>query len=155
MWLFTFIVGLLPTAFLSVIIDGLLGIGVAATIAAFFIPNVPFITQYKLPLQILGIVLLTLGVYLKGSYETEVAWREKVENLEKKVAASEAKAPIINTIIETKIVKQVERITDVKHVIHDVIVTQEKIINGACELTPEAIQIHNASARNEKPKEIK
>ena len=153
----SWLIGIIPLGLTHWIMYGALVVGLIATLAGFFMSAIPFISkvpvigQYKLLIQIAGVVLLCLGVYLSGAYETEKLWRGKVADLQEKVRIAESKAPIINTVIEKQIVEKIKLVTDVKHVIHDVIVTQEKIINGECIIPPAAISVHNDSAKNRLP----
>ena len=88
MWL----LHLLPDSFLIYVINGICIAGAVATILGFFLGWVPFVDRWKLPLQLLGIALLVAGVYFKGGYSTEMEWRARVAEVEKKVAVAEITA---------------------------------------------------------------
>ncbi len=77
------------------------------TILGFFFGWVPFVTRYKTPMQILGVILLTVGVYWKGGYSTEMEWRERVAEVEAKVKVAEAKAAKANVVVQEKIVTKI------------------------------------------------
>jgi len=62
---------LLPNALILWFCNILLLAGVALTVAGFFAHRIPLVTQYQLPFRILGIVLLTLGVYFRGGVAVE------------------------------------------------------------------------------------
>jgi hypothetical protein len=83
-----------------------------------------------------------------------MAWRQKVKDLEEKVAKAEAESKQTNSIIQTKIVTKVKEIKVFQDRIKEIIVEKEKIIDAQCKVPDEALEILNASAQN-KPVEDK
>ncbi len=144
------ILHLLPDSFLIWIINITCIVGLASTISGFFLGWIPFVNRYKTPLQILGVVLLTVGVYWKGGYSTEMAWRARVAEAEKKVKVAEAKAKKANSQVQTKIVTKIVRIKEKAQVINRRIEQNKAVINRECKLSDEAIIIYNSSITKEK-----
>ena len=144
------ILHLLPDSFLIWIINITCIVGLAATVSGFFLGWIPFVNRYKTPLQILGVVLLTVGVYWKGGYSTEMAWRARVAEAEKKVKVAEAKAKKANSQVQTKIVTKIVRIKEKAQVINRRIEQNKAVINRECKLSDEAIIIYNSSITKEK-----
>jgi len=144
MWILSF----LPDSFLFWIINLILLLGLAGTLSSFFIRFIPFLFPYATPIKITGIVLLVLGVWFRGGYDVEMKWREKVKEVEAKVAAAEAKSQEVNTVIEKVYVDRVRVVTETKVVIKKQIVEKEKIIDSVCVVVPEAIEILNQAAKN-------
>jgi hypothetical protein len=107
----------------------------------------PVISRYKLLSEISGVVLLVVGSYLYGAYGTELAYREKVKELEAKIAASEEKSKEANSIIKEKIVTKVKEITVFRDRIKTEIVEKEKIIDAQCKVPAEALDILNRAAK--------
>jgi hypothetical protein len=147
MWL----LHLLPDSFLIYVINGICIAGLVATVLGFFLGWVPFVGRWKLPLQLLGIALLVAGVYFKGGYSTEMEWRARVAEVEKKVAIAEAKAKKANTQVQTKIVKIQEKANVAKETIR----RNKEVINRECKLSDEAISAYNFSITKTKPQEKK
>ncbi len=148
MWQLQWVLSLIPDSVLLWFINILLLAGLAGTIAGFFIKFIPFVNQYRLPTQIIGVLLLELGVYFKGGYATEMAWREKVRIAEEKAAIAEQKAVELNAALDTEIKKKNKVIYENKIVYQDRIKEVAKIIDKECVIAPEAIDIHNAAAKN-------
>ena len=98
MWLLNF----LPDWFFHLIT--LLGIG--GIIASFFLGMVPFISKYKLPLQIISIVLLIGGIYMEGAMSNEAKWQMMVKEMEVKVKEAEIKSIEANQALEATIVEK-------------------------------------------------
>ena len=146
MWLLHF----LPDSFLIWVVNITCIVGLAATVGGFFLGWVPFVNRYKTPLQILGVVLLTVGVYWKGGYSTEMTWRGRVAEAEAKVKVAEAKAKKANSHIQTKIVTKIVKIHDKARVIKERIQQNKEVINRECKLSDEAISIYNSSITKEK-----
>jgi uncharacterized membrane protein YraQ (UPF0718 family) len=156
MWLLSF----LPDSFLLFIVNTILIAGIIGTVVSFFFINrlarwFPTIAPYYWLLQILSIVVLVAGVYFKGGYSVEQEWRDRVAALEAKIAIAEEKSKAANSEIQTKIVTKTKVIHDTKIVIREKLKEVEKIINKDCTVASEAIDIHNAAAKNVKPGEAK
>lgn len=98
MWLLNF----LPDWFFHLIT--LLGIG--GIIASFFLGMIPFISKYKLPLQIISIVLLIGGIYMEGAMSNEAKWQMMVKEMEVKVKEAEIKSMEANQALEATIVEK-------------------------------------------------
>lgn len=139
----------LPDAVILWFCNILLLLGVVLTVLGFFVHRIPFLYQYQLPFKIVGIALLAAGVYFRGGYSVEMTWRERVAELEKKLAAADAKSAEVNTVIEQKIVYR-DRVvreqgrTLTEYVDREVV----KLIPAQCDRLPqELIDVHNRAAR--------
>ena len=139
----------LPDAVILWFCNILLLLGVILTVLGFFVHRIPFLYQYQLPFKIVGIALLAAGVYFRGGYSVEMTWRERVAELEKKLAAADAKSAEVNTVIEQKIVYR-DRVvreqgrTLTEYVDREVV----KLIPAQCDRLPqELIDVHNRAAR--------
>ena len=111
--------------------------GIACTLFG-FIFRFKFFEQWRLIIQVVGILALGAGLYMKGGYEFEMQWRDRVAEMQKKVDAAEAKSKVVNTDIKTKIVTKIKKIKE-----------HETVINAECKVPKEAIDILNSSARGE------
>ena len=122
------------------------------TATAFFIRRIPVINQYRTPAQVLGIALLVIGVYWRGGYAIEMEWRERVAEVEARVAAAEAKSAEENVKIVTKVVTKTQVIrtrgeTITKYIDREIVRYDEKFARGGmCEIPQEFIQAHNSAA---------
>ena len=82
---------------------GLLGI-----IAGFLLSFIPAIKPYKLAIQVISLLVFTLGVYLQGALEDTKIWQKRVLELEVKVKEAEAKSAEVNTVIQEKVVTKTQ-----------------------------------------------
>ena len=155
MWLMSLAWSIIPDGFIVWVINTVLLTGLIATLVSFFIKFIPFVNSYKLPIQILGIVLLAIGLFFKGGYATEMMWRERVAAMEEKIAAAEVKSAKTNTVIQKVYVDKVKVVRDTQYVIQERIKEVEKLIDKDCRVAPEAVDIHNDAAKNRRPGENK
>ena len=122
------------------------------TVAGFFAHRIPIIWQYQLPFKVLGIALLVLGVYFRGGYGVEIAWRERVAEVEAKLKIAEEQSAKENTRIQTKTVNRTRLIRErgeeiVKYVDREVVKYDTKFMpGGICEIPREFIKSHNDAA---------
>ena len=152
MWL----LHLLPTSLILWIVNLLLLVGITGIILGFFIKFIPMVNTYRLPIQIASIIIFCTGIYWQGGYSVEQAWRERVEEMEAKVAAAESKSKETNTKIVTKVVTKTQVIRTrgediVKYVDREVVKYDTKFApGGECEIPKEFIKALNDAA--EQPK---
>ena len=154
-------VGLIPDAVLSSLYWLIIAAGVTGVLAGWLGKWIPFYGNYVKILQPLGIVLLVLGVWLRGGYDTEIAWRAKVAEAEARVAAAEQKSQETNTVIEQKIVEKTKIIKGkteyITQYLDREVVKKEEIIKyiEQCPVPKEIIDIHNQAADMNKAAEGK
>ena len=143
------ILQLLPDAVILWFCNILLLVGVLLTVAGFFIHRLPFLYQYQLPFKVLGIALLSAGVYFRGGYSVEMAWRERVTELEAKVAEARAESERVNTVVETRVVTKTRVIKEKADTIVQYVDRDREIIkfDATCPVPQEAIDVHNEAAR--------
>ena len=148
MWLLHF----LPDSFILFIVYIVLIAGGILTALSYLIKWIPGIGAYKLPMRIGGIILLICGVYFYGGYSTEMIWRERVEEMEAKVAAAEQQSKKENTKIVTKLVTKTQIVRTrgediVKYVDREIVKYDDKFAKGGvCEIPKEFIKAHNDAA---------
>jgi len=153
MWILHF----LPDNFIQFIVHTILLAGVVGCVVSFFaLKYVPFVAGYKRIAQLVSVILLVSGIYLEGGYSTEMQWRERVHEMEAKVAKAEAESKEANVALEKKSAEKVKVIKGreilVKQYIDREIVKYDTKFapGGICEIPKPFIDAHNQSA--EQPK---
>jgi hypothetical protein len=145
--------------------------GIISFILAFFVLHkilnkIPGLSKYALAFQIISAILLASGIYFKGGYTTEMMWRDRVKELEAKVAAAETESKQENIVVQEKIVKQKEYIKgkteyitkyidkiETKEIVKEVQgperVRIEEVIKyiESCPVPKELIDVHNDAAK--------
>jgi len=145
-------IGLIPDAVLSGLYWAIIAAGVTGVLAGWLGKWIPFYGNYVKILQPVGIVLLVLGVWLRGGYDTEMTWRARVAEAEARVAAAEQKSQETNTVIQEKVVEKTKVIKGkteyiTQYLDREVVKNQEiiKYIEN-CPVPKEIINIHNQAA---------
>ena len=145
-------IDLIPDAMLNWVYWLIIAVGVTGVLAGWIGKWIPFYGNYVKILQPVGIVLLVLGVWLRGGYDVEMSWREKVAEAEARVAVAEQKSQETNTVIEQKIVEKTKVIKGkteyITQYLDREVVKKEEIIKyiEQCPVPKEIIDIHNQAA---------
>jgi hypothetical protein len=143
-----------PDSLLLWIVNTVLIVGAVGSFLSFFVLHkilnkFPALAPYHLLIQIVSIVLLVAGVYLKGGYGVEMAWRERVADLEAKIKVAEAKSEQANIDLAAKQKEKVKVVKEVQVVIKEKIVQVASKIDAECKVDPDAISIINDAAKNQ------
>jgi hypothetical protein len=146
MWIITF----LPEwVFHAIFAAGLLGI-----IAGLVLGFIPLISKYKIPIQIISLLVFSLGLYLEGGLADNVEWQLRVKEMEAKVTKAEAASATVNTQIVEKIVTKNQIIRQkgadiIKYVDKEIVKYDTKYLPGEkCEIPVEVIKALDAAASN-------
>lgn len=121
-------INLIPDIFWTL----LLWAGVLSIIASYLLGKIPFVSQYKIPLRVGGVVAVLIGVYFYGVIANEAKWQARVKELEEKVAIAEAKSAETNTTIKTEVVEKVKVVkerakTQIEYVDREVVKDKEVV----------------------------
>ncbi len=143
------IINWLPETFIHIIFLA----GVLGTIAGFVLGFIPFVGKYKLPIQIISLLLLSLGLYLEGGLAEKAKWELRVKEMQARVAEAQAQAAQTNTVIVEKIVKEKEYIRVKGAKVIEYIDREVKVFDENCNIPEVAIKAHDISASNEVPLE--
>jgi hypothetical protein len=145
-WMFSII----PDAVLNWVYWAIIAVGVTGMFAGWFGKFIPMYGRYIGFIKPVGIALVILGVWLRGGYDTELAWRAKVAEAEAKVAAAESKSKETNTIIQTEYRDKVKTVKEVQVVVQERIVKEAAKMDAECKVDAEAISILNQAAGGKK-----
>ena len=120
--------------------------GVAGLVASFVLKFIPFVSQYRMPIQVAAGVLTAFGLYMSGAISNEAAWLARVADLEKKVAAAEIKSAETNTQLVSKLAQKDKEIatrqTELKTRIQQVAV----VMDQECKISADVVSILNDAA---------
>jgi hypothetical protein len=129
------------------------GLGIVGVVAGFAFGFIPFVRQYKLPIQIIGLLALVLGVYLEGGLADYKEWEAKVKDMEAKLAVTEEKSKSANAQVQEKVVEKTKVIREkgkdiIKYIDREVVKNEEVVkYVERCPAIPAAIiEEHNKAA---------
>jgi hypothetical protein len=114
--------------------------------------RIPLIWRYQIPFKILALVLLIAGVYLRGGYGAEMAWRERVHQMELQIAQYEHLADDLNAKIADLEKNKVKIIQGRVEIVKQYIDREVRVYDGTfgpggtCEIPKTFIRAHNDSA---------
>lgn len=97
-------INLIPDIFWTL----LLWAGVLSVLASYLLGKIAFVSQYRIPLRVGGVVAVLIGVYFYGVIANETKWQARIKELEEKVAVAEAKSTETNTVVKTEVVEKVK-----------------------------------------------
>ena len=146
-----FILHFLPDWLLSGFVNTVLISGAVLTVLSFFTSWIPFITQYRIPVQVLGTILLTAGVYFKGGEAAELQWRDRVSELQQKVEVATEKSKAASQRLNDEVKRNKQTVRENTQVIKQDIARNATQLDAECRVSDAAISIHNDAAQNKKP----
>ena len=135
--------------------------GILGTLAAWILKFIPFVSTYRLPIQVASIIALVAGVYFQGVIANEAKWQDKIAELQEKVAEAETKSKETNVVVQEKIVTKTkiikEKGQDIVNYIDREVVKKEEIIKyiEQCPVPKEIIDLHNQATELNKAAEGK
>ena len=145
-----FLLHFLPDWLLSGFVNTVLVSGVVLTVLSFLTSWIPFINTYRVPVQVLGTILLTGGVYFKGGESAELAWRERTAELQQKVAIAEEKSKAATERLNEEIKRSKDGVRANTAAIKQTISNNSIQLDAECRVSDLAIGIHNDAASNKK-----
>ena len=135
--------------------------GIVGTLATWVLKFIPFVSNYRLPIQVASIIALIVGVYFQGVIANEQKWQNEIAELQKKVAEAEAKSKETNVVVQEKIITKTkiikEKGKDIINYVDREVVKKEEIIKyiEQCPVPKEIIDIHNQATELNKAAEGK
>lgn len=148
MWYLQLAYSMIPDSYIELATYALVALGVTFYILSKLISWIPLIKNYKIPLELLGVIIYGIGAFYAGGYGVERMWRERVAEVEAKVKELEGRQAEVVKVIETKVVTKIKTVEVVKEVIKTEIIEKEKLINANCDVSPDAIEMFNKSVTN-------
>jgi hypothetical protein len=157
MWQIMWLLNLMPDWFYHLIVI----LSILGLIVASVLKFVPFVSTYRLPIQVISVLLLVFGVWMEGGIVNEAKWEARVKELEEKVKIAEEKSTEKNVEIQERVVTQTkvvkEKGRDIIQYIDREVVKKEEIVKFIenCPIPKDIIDAHNAAATLNKAIEVK
>lgn len=157
MWQFQWMLSLIPDwVWTTLLVGSVIGI-----LSAWLLKRIPFVSQYRFPIQAVSVVSLLVSIWFVSANSTNAVWEAKIKDLEAKVKLAEEQSTEKNVEIQEKIVTKTKIITEkgktqIEYV--DRVITQDKEIIKYIEQCPVPkviIDAHNAAAEMNKAAEGK
>lgn len=149
-----FILHLLPDSFLAFVVDAVLLAGILSTVLTCFLLKhvirlIPTLAPHIKIAQIISVVVLLSGVYFKGGYSSEMAWRERVREMEARVAQAEKESQAANDKLADGGKQKIKIIREKGIIIKQYVDREVSKYDNTCVVPSAVVNAHNAAARNE------
>jgi len=146
MWQIAWMWSLIPTSVLYWIINLVIVAGLIGVSAGWLAGFVPWFRIYGRFVKPIGVLLLVIGVWMRGGYDTEMAWRAKVEALEAKIKESEQKSREANSKLANAVKEKDRAIASAVAATRGTIKQDAAKIDKECKLDPEVVPLLNQLA---------
>jgi hypothetical protein len=144
------VLSLIPDSLFVWIYYIMLTLGLGLYVVSKLVKWLPMMGQYKLPAELVGVVLLVVGAYFYGGYGVQSAWQARVAELEAKVKIAEEKSQQVNKVIETKVVEKIKIVKENVYVNREIIKeVAGKQLDASCSLPKSTVSLHDSASRNE------
>ena len=145
-----FLLHFLPDWLLSGFVNTVLVVGAVLTVVSYFTSWIPFINTYRVPAQVLGLILLTAGVYFKGGQAAELAWRDRVAELQQKADIAQEKSKAASERLNDEVKRNKQAVKENTVAIKQDIARNAQQLDNECRISDLAIGIHNEAAQNKR-----
>ena len=149
MWQFAVLWNVVPDWLIVWLVNGLVVVGLIGISASWIARWVPYVNMYRGPIQLVGIVCLVLGVYFKGGADVERSWRERVKEIEAKIAIAEKQSVEANQKLSNQLQQNKKLTQDVKNANQASIRANAEQIDRECRVPDIAISLHNSASLNQ------
>jgi hypothetical protein len=149
MWQLAFLWSLIPDWLITIMVNGLIIVGLIGISASWIARWVPYFNLYRGPIQAIGVICLVLGVYFKGGADVERSWRERVKELEAKIAIAEKQSQEANKKLSDQLAQNKRLTQEVRNANQATIRANAEKINAECRVPDIAIELHNSASKNQ------
>lgn len=134
------------------VFDLMLLTGVLAIGASFVLTFIPFVSQYKLPIQVAGIILTVVAVWYQGGIAKDAEYRTRIAEMQLQISRAETQAAEANTRLAEQILKENARIKDLTETNKKRLKELANQLNQQCRVDQSVIDILNNAAKNRREK---
>ena len=138
-----FILQIIPDfVFHLILLAGLLGLA-----ASFVLSYIPFISLYRLPIQIAASILIAIGAYMEGAISNNAEWEARVAELKLQVAKAEADSADANAKLAAELASNQANIVAAQTATNQAIQKNAPAINKTCNINDISLQLYNQAVK--------
>jgi hypothetical protein len=112
---------------------------------------VPGLSAYKLPAQVIAILLLVVGVYFEGAISNQEKWEKKVAEAEAEVLQLQIESGRLNLQLSEKLAAYETVREGKKNVITKIIQNTVTHYDTQCKLSNSFVGVHNSASQDTVP----
>lgn len=117
-----------------------------AGLSSYFLAQLPQLKLYKLPIKIVGLLLVAISIFIFGLQHADSRWQQAAQELQAKVHVAEAESKTANAQIETKVVTRTQVVKQKGETVVRYIDRETVKIDERCVIPPEFVSAHNQAA---------
>jgi energy-coupling factor transporter transmembrane protein EcfT len=117
-----------------------------AGLSGYFLAQLPQLKLYRLPIKIVGLVLVATSIFVFGLQHADNRWQQAAQELQAKVQVAEAESKTANAQIETKVVTRTQVVKQKGETVVRYIDRETVKIDERCTIPPEFVNAHNQAA---------
>jgi len=121
-------------------------IGVLTLAASLILKVIPLLNQYKIPVQIVSVLLILIAVWFEGAISCQQSWETRVKEMETKVAKAESESKVETERIVQKVVTKTQVIRERGEQVTNYIDREVVRYDNSCVIPKEFIEAHNKAA---------
>lgn len=125
----------------------LLLVGLLGLAASFILTFIPFVSQYKLPIQAGSILAIIVAIYFEGGISNEAKWQARVHELEAKVAKAETESAEANGKLSKALAAKDKEIALAQAELKNRIKQGAAAMDAVCKIPADVVSILNDAAR--------
>jgi roadblock/LC7 domain-containing protein len=150
MWFVSWLIVALPSTVATWLAQTVMVTGAVAYASSKLASVVPVVARYRLPVELMGILLLIIGAFAWGAYSADQRMQERIKEMQAQVARAQAQSQEVNTVIQERVVTRIQRVKEVEYVNRDVIrEVAGPQLDAVCELPVSSIVLHNRASQNQ------
>jgi hypothetical protein len=148
MWQLQWMLQLIPDSLFVWITYLLFAAGVVLYVASKLVSWIPLMGQYRLPVELVGVVALVIAAYFYGG----ISYREQIAEMKQQIKVAEERSQQVNTVIETKIIEKVKVVKENVYITREIVKeVAGQQLDAQCSLPQSTISLHDSASRNEVP----
>jgi len=148
MWQIQWLLQLIPDGIFVWLTYLLFGAGMLLYVASKLVSWIPLMGQYRLPVELVGVVALVIAAYFYGG----ISYREQIAEMKQRVKIAEERSQQVNTVIETKIIEKVKVVKENVYITREIVRdTAGRQLDAQCSLPRSTVSLHDSASRNEVP----
>ena len=148
MWQIQWLLQLIPDGVFVWLTYLLFGAGLVLYIASKLVAWIPLMGQYRLPAELMGVVVLVIAAYFYGG----ISYREQIAEMKQRVRIAEERSQQVNTVIETKIIEKVKVVKQNVYITREIVRdTAGRQLDAQCSLPRSTVSLHDSASGNQVP----
>ena len=148
MWQIQWLLQLIPDGIFVWITYLLFAAGVVLYVASKLVSWIPLMGQYRLPAELMGVLVLVIAAYFYGG----ISYREQIAEMKQRVRIAEEQSQQVNTVIETKIIEKIKVVKENVYITREIVRdTAGRQLDAQCSLPRSTVSLHDSASGNQVP----